>query len=421
MSKAAGRAAVAAFVAYDFGYGAFTGIVSTFVFPTYVTQAVAPDPETGAAQWAGAQAVAGVLIALLAVPFGALADQGGRRRFLLAAATSVMAAATFGLWFIRPAAEWLLPALVLAATATVAFEVATVFYNAMLPGLVAPHRLGRLSMLAWASGYAGALICLGLSLALLIGPDPPLFGLDRASAEPIRATALLAGAWLVLFTWPACVFIPDPATRVPWRAAMAGGIAELRAALRDAVRRPMLRRFLIARLFYMDGIVTLFAFGGIYASGEFGLSSREVLIFGIGLAVSAGVGATSFALIEDRIGAKTTVMVSLIATNALCVPLLLVRESIWFWILGLCLGLFVGPAQAASRSMMAHMAPPEARAAWFGLFALSGRVTAFLGPAAVGLAILALRSQRAGMAVIVLFLTVGIVLLARVKSPRTDI
>jgi UMF1 family MFS transporter len=414
------RRAVAAWVLYDFAYGAFTTVVSTFVFATYFTQAVARDPATGAAQWASAQALAGILIALLSVPLGAVADRAGRRRSMLGVFTAIMIAATFALWTIRPHGD-VFAALTLIVIATVAFEVASVFYNAMLPGLVSPRRLGRLSGLGWGAGYAGGLICLALSLALLVSPDPPLFGLSKAEAEPVRATALLAGAWLTLFSWPAIVFVPERGASAPWGMAIRRGVAELRDVLREAVREKGLRAFLLARLFYMDGLTTLFAFGGIYAAGQFGLSASEVLIFGIGLTLTAGIGAAVFAFAEDRIGAKTVVMIAVCAMAALGAVLLVLRDRTLFWVFGLSLGIFVGPAQAASRSLMARMAPAGRHSAYFGLFALSGRVTGFLGPLALGGVTAAFHSQRAGMAVIVVFLALGAALLARVPSPAPEV
>jgi UMF1 family MFS transporter len=420
LHPAAARTAVIGWVLYDWAYGAFTTVVVTFVFATYFTQAVAPDPARGAALWAGMQACAGAAVALLAVPLGAIADRGGRRRGMLAGATAVMTACTLALWSVHAHAGQVARALSLAGLAMVAFEVATVFYNAMLPGLARPQRLGRLSMLGWAAGYAGGLACLSLCLLVLVLPKPPLFGLDPRQAEPVRACALLAGAWLALFAWPVVAFVPEHGPPVAWRRALREGEAELRAVLGRAVRQPPLRRFLLARLLFMDGLTTLFAFGGIYAAGQFGLSPSGVLLFGIGLNVAAGIGALGFAPIEDRIGAKATVLISLSCLAGLGTALLLIHDRTAFWVLGHALGLFVGPAQAASRSLMARMAPSGARAAYFGLFALSGRVTGFLGPAALALATAAFASQRAGMAVIVLFLAAGAITLAGVSSPPSE-
>ncbi len=412
------RRAAMAWVLYVWADHAFATIVATFVFATYFTQAVAEDPVTGTSQWVLMQTVAGFAVALLAVPLGAIADTGGRRNLLLGACLAVLVAATAGLWFVKPDPSYVLLALVLAGIGTVAYEVATIFYNAMLPDIAPRERYGRLSSFAWGAGYGGGLAALVVALVLLVQPDPPLFGLDQAAAEPIRACAILAAIWALAFGWPALVYIPKPATTRPWGQAVRAAWAELGTTLRAAVRDPVLRRFLIARMLFMDGLVTLFAFGGIFAAGTFGFSARDVLLFGIGLNITAGLGVLAFAFIEDRIGPKAAIMISLWALVVLGTPALIVTDPFWFWVFGLALGLFVGPAQSASRSMMAHMAPPDARAAWFGLFALSGRVTAFVGPLFLALATSLFQSQRAGMATILVFLAAGAIALIGLRIPR---
>jgi len=412
------RRAAISWVLYVWADHAFATIVATFVFATYFTQAVAEDPIKGASQWVLMQTVAGAAVALLAVPLGAIADSGGRRNALLGVSLAVMVAATLGLWFVKPEPSYVLLALVLAGVGTVAYEIASIFYNAMLPDLAPRERFGRLSSFAWGAGYGGGLAALVVALVFLVQPDPPLFGLDAASSEPVRACVILAGLWALVFGWPALVFIPKPATQRPWGAAVRTAMAELRTTLRAAVADPVLRRFLIARMLFMDGLVTLFAFGGIFAAGTFGFTAREVLLFGIGLNITAGLGVIGFAFIEDRIGPKSAIMISLWALVALGTPALIVTEPLWFWVFGLALGLFVGPAQSASRSLMAHMAPPEARSAWFGLFALSGRVTAFIGPLFLALATTMFQSQRAGMATILVFLAAGALALIGLRVPR---
>ncbi len=383
----------------------------TFVFATYFVRAVAPDPITGTAAWAGAQTAAGLAIALLAAPLGAVADRGGHGRIMLAGCVAVLVGCTAGLWFVKPNAADTARALWLAGAATVAFEIGFVFYNAMLPSVAAPGRIGRVSGIGWACGYAGGIVCLGLCLALLIDPHPPLFGLAAARAQPVRATALFAAAWIALFAWPALVFIPSPPRR-GWRVALREGTGALVAALRAAAADPVLRRFLLARMLYTDGLTTLFAFGGIFAAGSFGMGAREVLLLGIALNVTAGIGAFGFGLAQDRLGDRRTVQIALSALVVLAGAVLAARSVTAFWVLALGLGVFVGPAQAASRSLMARLAPAEHRNAGFGLFALSGRVTGFVGPAALGAATALFHSQRAGMAVIVALLAAGLGVLA---------
>jgi UMF1 family MFS transporter len=171
-------------------------------------------------------------------------------------------------------------------------------------------------------------------------------------------------------------------------------------------------------MLYMDGLNTLFAFGGIYAAGTFNMSFDQILIFAIALNLSSGLGAIGFAWIDDWVGAKPTILVALAAMVVLGAALLFVESKAAFIALAVGLGLFFGPAQASSRSLMSRLAPADMRAAFFGLFALAGRITAFLGPALVGWVTYAAQSQRVGMATILPFFVIGGLLLVFVREPR---
>ncbi len=406
------RGAILAWCLFDWAGSAFSTIVVTFVFATYFVRAVAPDPVAGTAAWASAETAAGLTIALLAAPFGAVADRGGHRRVLLGLCTALVVACTAALWFVRPRAADMVTALALVATATVAFEIGFVFYNAMLADIAPAGRIGRISGLGWGAGYAGGLGCLGLCLVLLINPHPPLFGLNAAAAEPVRAAALFAAGWIAVFSAPLLWLAPAPARRSDWRTALRQGLRELLPSLRAAAADRVLWRFLAARMLYTDGLNTLFAFGGIFAAGTFGMGARQVLLLGIALNLTAGLGAAGFALVQDRIGDRATVLIAIGALAGLGGLVLLARSAGVFWALALALGVFVGPAQSASRSLMARLAPEATRNAQFGLYALSGRVTGFVGPAALGAVTAAFNSQRAGMAVVVVLLAAGWGLLA---------
>ena len=404
---------------YDWANSAFPTVVSTFVIAAYFAQGIAPDPATGQSQWGWTLALAGLCIAILSPLLGAVADAGGRRRAMLGLFTVMTALATAGIWFAKPDPAFTLYALACVALATISFEIGTVFYNSMLPQVAPRERLGRVSGLAWGLGYAGGLACLGVALVVLVQPNPSPLGLDRTEAEHVRATALLVAVWLLVFSWPALLALPDPPGRKPsWRQAAAAGLAEVVALVRTLPRNPVLARFLVARLFYTDGLNTLFAFGAIYAAGTFGMGFEQILVFGIAMNVAAGLGAAGFALVEDRVGSRRMVLAALAAMVALGVPLLLTGSETWFWILALSLGLFFGPAQAASRSFMARLAPPGEASAWFGLFALSGRVTGFLGPAVLAAVTALTASQRIGMATVLVFLAIGALILATVREDQ---
>ncbi|MGG5886837.1 MFS transporter [Falsiroseomonas sp. HC035] len=406
-----------AWALYDWANSSFPTVVSTFVIAAYFVQGIAADPVSGQAQWGWMQSAAGLAVALLSPVLGAVADAGGRRRLMLGVATLLTAIATGMIWFALPAPDYALYTLVCVGLATIAFEIGTVFYNSMLPSVAPPGRLGRVSGFGWGLGYAGGLACLALSLVVLIQPDPAWFGLDRAASEHVRAVALLVAAWLLVFSWPLLVALPDPAgPRPSWAQAAARGLEEIAGLIRTLPRNPALARFLVARLFYTDGLNTLFAFGAIYAAGVFGMGLDRILLFGIAMNVTAGLGAAGFALIEDRVGSRRMVLGALLAMVVLGAGLLLATSELWFWIMALSLGLFFGPAQAASRSFMARLAPPGEVSAHFGLFALSGRITGFLGPAALAAVTTATGSQRLGMATVLVFLAIGAAILATVRE-----
>jgi UMF1 family MFS transporter len=402
-----------AWASYDWANSAFPTVVSTFVIAAYVTQAIAPDPVTGQVWWGWMQAIVGVVIGLTSPLLGAIADAGGRRRLLLALCTALTALFTAGIWFAKPDAGYALWALLCVALASLCFELGTVFYNAMLPSVCDRARIGRLSGIGWALGYAGGLACLVLCLVMLVQPNPPLLPLDRGEAEHVRATALLVALWLAVFAWPLLLLAPPEAgAKRPWGVAAREGLSEIIAILRGLPRRPAMLRFVLARLFYTDGLNVLFAFGAVFAAGAFGMGFEEILLFGIALNITGGLGALAGGWVDERLGARPTVMLSLVALMGIGAAMLLVESKTAFWVLGVSLGLFFGPAQAASRSLMAQMAPPAEMAAHFGLFALSGRATGFLGPALLAIVTDVTDSQRWGMAVVLVLLGVGLALLA---------
>ncbi|WP_316976024.1 MFS transporter [Shumkonia mesophila] len=403
---------------YDWANSAFPTVITTFVFAAYFTRAVAADEVAGTSQWGAAMSLSGLAIALAGPVLGAIADRGGRRKPWIAAFTALCVALTALLWFARPDPSFALYTLVLVASANFAFEMGGVFYNAMLPGLAAEGRLGRLSGWAWGVGYAGGLACLVVALVGFVQAENPLFGLDRDAAEHVRATAPLVALWFALFSLPLFLWTPDvPATGVGLIEAARRGVATLAGTLRRVGEYRMVARFLLAHMIYADGLNTLFAFGGIYAAGTFGMEFADIIVFGIGLNVTAGLGAALFAWADDAVGPKRTILVAVAGLAGFGAVLVLIDSVTLFWIFGLGLGVFVGPAQAASRSFMARLAPPHLRAEMFGLYALAGKATAFVGPALLAWVTAASGSQRWGMATILGFFVIGGLLLLAVKEP----
>ena len=415
----AGRRAIVAWCLYDWANSSFPTVIVTFVFAAYFTSQVAESDTVGTALWGNAMSLSALAVALLAPLFGAIADNGGPRKPWVGFFSLLCVAIGAGLWTIAPERDLVWRALILAGLANAAFELGQVFYNAMLPEVAPPRLLGRVSGWAWAAGYAGGLVCLAICLVVFALPEVPPFGLDKASFEHVRATGPFVALWFAVFCLPMFLLTPDRArSGLPMGQALRRGLGQLLRTFKEVRRYGNIARFLIARMLYIDGLNTLFAFGGIYAAGSFGMGFQEILVFGILLNVTSGLGAAGFAWVDDWLGSKPTIIIAVAALTVLGGAILLVETKTWFMILGAALGIFIGPAQAASRTLMARLAPPEMRTEMFGLYAFSGKATAFLGPAMVGWVTLWADSQRVGMATILIFFVAGLVLLLPVKEPR---
>ena len=412
------RRALVAWCFYDWANSAFPTVVITFVFAAYYTTAIAEDPLAGTAEWGLAIALSGLAVALLAPILSAVAAQGGRRKPWIGVFTVLAVVSGATLWTVEPDPSFAILALILVALGNAAFELGQVFYNAMLPDVAPPARLGRVSGWAWGLGYAGGLVCLALCLVLFLRDAGPVFDLATEAAEQVRIIGPFVALWFAVFAATLILFTPDtPASGRPVGEAVTQGLRTLVATLRALPRHGQIGRFLLARMIYTDGLNTLFAVGGLYAKVTFDMSYQEVLEFGILLNIAAGLGAVGFAWVDDIFGAKRTIVIALIALTLFSTLILLVESKTWFIVLGCAIGVFIGPAQAASRSLMARLAPAELRTEMFGLYALSGKATAFIGPALVGWVTVWAHSQRAGMATILIFFLVGLILLRPLEDP----
>ena len=409
------RKPVIAFCLYDFANSAFTTIIITFVFATYFSSGIAADPTTGGAQWSFAMAAAGLAIAILSPIFGAIADQSGRRKPWILVLSIICIIATAMLWYARPGdVAWTLTFVIIA---TIGFEMGMLFYNALLPTVATPATMGRVSGWAWSLGYAGGLISLAVALFVLVQADPAPFGLDKAQVEHVRATALLVAGWFAVFAIPLFLFGNEPESPgIPAVLAVRQGFKQLALSLRNIRNHKNVFRYLIAAMIYSDGVHTVFALGGVYAGVTFGMQTEEIIMLGISLNVTAGLGAFAFGWVDDRLGSKPTIIISLVALIVTSAVVMAAPDKNTFWIAALAMSTFFGPVQAASRTLMARLSPPAMRGEMFGLLALSGKVTAFAGPAVVGWVTLATGSYRLGISTVLIFLIVGLLLLRGVKE-----
>ena len=442
------RAAVVSWIFFDWAAQPYFTLITTFVFSPYFVTHMASDPASGQAMWGFATAAAGLVIALLSPVLGAIADASGRRKPWIAGFGALLVIGSSLMWFGGPGDPSVIPALLLAyGIATIGVEFAMVFNNAMMPSLVPPNKIGRLSGTGWATGYVGGILSLILVLGYLAA-DPatgrtlfgfmPLFGLDPVTHQGDRITGPLTAIWFIIFVTPMFLLTPDYPAKLPVRDALHRGLSELKGTLAELPKRKSMAAFLLANMIYTDGLVSLFAFGGIYAAGTFGWHTIQIGTFGILLAIAGTIGAWLGGKLDDTLGPKRVIAGSTVVLLASIIGVLLVdKDSIFFikvappapggalfsgaaerayLLLGCLIGMAGGPLQAASRSLLVRMAPKDRVAQYFGLFALTGKVTSFVGTLLIGAITAITASQKAGMAVLVLFFVAGLALLSRVRE-----
>ncbi len=421
------RGPVIAWALWDWGSSAYNAVILTFVFSVYLTGAVGkglPGPIDASAWLGYALGAAGLVIALAAPVIGQRADSAGRRKRATAVWTVLTVVAMAALFAVRDDYSYLWLGLALLGLGSIFFELATVSYNAMLVQVTTPANMGRISGFGWSMGYFGGIVLLLAVYTGLIAGSGATRGLLGAPTEGglnIRIVALVAAAWFLVFALPLFAVVPEvpPAADRAAGLGIAGSYRKLAADLRALyARSPQTVFFLLASALFRDGLAAIFTFGAVLAVSVYGIGAGDVLIFGIAANVVAAAGALTGGWLEDRVGGPKPVIVgSLVALIADGTVLLFVSGPAMFWLFGLILTLFVGPAQSSSRTFLARLAPGGQEGQLFGLYATTGRAVSFIAPTLFGVFTSIFGAPRAGIVGILLVLVAGLVALAPVRNP----
>jgi MFS transporter, UMF1 family len=435
--KVVPRKQVISWAMWDWATQPFNSVILTFVFASlylvsdnFLPADIAALPDGDAvkeqalaglsAGYGLATTLAGILILLLAPVLGQRADASGLQKRLLLLFTGILALVQFALFFVfaDPAYFWLGAGLL--ALGAVVSEIAGVNYNAMLVQVSTRKTIGKVSGLGWGLGYIGGIVALVIVVALTFAD---WFGLDTSNGLAYRLIAVGAGVWTIIFSLPLAFNVPEaPAGRPD--IAKVGFFRSYVVLVKDIGKlfkeSASTGWFLIASAIYRDGLAGVFAFGGILAAVAFGFTANEVMIFGIAANIVAGISTIIAGRIDDMVGPKAVILFALFGLVAMAVVIFALHDTgtAVFWAGGLILSAFVGPAQAASRSLLARVTPEGRQGEVFGLYATTGRVASFISPALWTLFIVAFGATIYGVLGIALVLLVGAVALLFVKIPK---
>ncbi len=426
---------------WDWATQPFNTVLLTFVFVSlYLTSSSFLSPElqelaatnpddpavtAGLAQLASQfgmfDAIAGLLVLAIAPVLGSRADARGRQKLSLAICTIAMIIGMFSLWFVKPQAAlfWLGVAIIMAIKLFA--EIGQVNANAMLVGIASPKTVGRISALGWGFGYIGGIVAMAL---IVIWQTFDWFGVPGDDGLIYRLIAVGCAIWTIIFSIPIFRNVPEPSVaneerQVGFFASYKVVVQDIKALYGNTKTRPAFW-FLLSSAVFRDGLGAIFAFGAILGAQVFGFDTQSMLIFGIAANLVAGVSTIISGRFDDLWGPKRLIEISLICMIVVGALVYFLRDqgAIVFWIGGLILCAFVGPAQAASRSFLARLTPAGHEGAIFGLYATTGRATSWIASSAWAILIGITHSTAAGILAIVAVLLLGLLLLIPVKDPR---
>lgn len=422
-------------------------LITIYVFAPYFATTVVGDPVQGQAMVALANSIAGWIVAFTAPLLGAAVDKLGPRKPGLALFTGLMVPPIAALWFATPDGQGLSPAAVVAIIALIGvlFPYSEIHHNAMLPFAARRDEAPVASGLALSAGNGASVLALLFVLwaFALPGrvdwrfvPAAPLFGLDPARHESDRIVAPIAAALMALSLVPILLFARDAprnATRVG--EAVRGSAGQLWRTLKLIPHHRDTGVFLVSRMLYADGKLALLVFGGVFAAGLMGWGVLEMLAYGVLLSAFAVFGGFFGGWLDRLIGPKRAVQVELVGAIVFMLgtlgggrsrilfnevdvaalpkvwngPLFTTWPEITYLLCGFGVAVFVTACYASSRTLLVRLSPPELTGSFFGLYALSGAATAWLGPTLVGIFTAAFDSQQAGFVPIAGLLLAGLV------------
>ena len=401
------------FALYDFANSAFTTIIITFIFSTYFAKQIAPNPVLGQSYWGWTIGITGVVVALIGPLLGTIADKKNYSEFFIKIFTIICISLTCLLWFSKPSEKYLIYTLFIVGLANIFYELSLIFYNSTLKKISESNNLGKSSGFSFALGYIGGIIVLIICITIFIDNDSLPFGLSKENSENVRATSILVAFWYLIFSMPFLFNLKKTnKNEIEEKINYTKNFKEL---IWDKGLNNI-GKFLLARMLYADGLNAIIIMGGIFAVGVFSLEIKDLLVLSVLMNITAFIGAIVGGYANDRFSSKSVIIFSLIGLILSSSIILFLESKIIFLFFASINGFFIGPVQSASRVFMTKSIDENNQASGFGLFALSGKLTSFIGPLLVSTITYISNSQKIGFSSAIALLLIGLLVLLKVKK-----
>ena len=401
------------FALYDFANSAFTTIIITFIFSTYFAKEIAPNPILGQSYWGWTIGITGVIVAIIGPLLGSFADKKNYTEFFIKIFTIICISLTCLLWFSKPSEKYLLYTLLIVGLANIFYELSLIFYNSTLKKISESENLGKSSGFSFALGYIGGIIVLIICIKIFIDNNTLPFGLSNENSENVRVTSLFVALWYLVFSIPFLFNLKKINNYKIQKTT--NDIKNFKEIIWDKGLNNI-GKFLLARMLYADGLNAIIVMGGIFAVGVFKLEIKDLLVLSVLMNVTAFIGAIIGGYANDRFSSKSVIIFSLIGLILSSSIILFLKSKIIFLIFASINGFFIGPVQSASRVFMTKSIDENNQASGFGLFALSGKLTSFIGPLLVSTITYISNSQKIGFSSAIVLLLIGLLILLKVKK-----
>ena len=408
------RIEVVSWAMYDFANSGYTTVVITAVFNAYFVSVVAGNAPWATFAWTAALAVSYALIMLTAPVVGAYADVHGSKKRLLLFTTVGCVVFTAGLALVGRGELALGIAMVILSNFF--FGSGENLIAAFLPEIARGEAMGRVSGWGWSLGYCGGLTALGLCLVYVTYAQAQ----GATADEFVPVTMLITAALFAIASLPTFIFLKERAQPVVGAAdIMRSAFRRLTDTLGHARRHADLWRFLVCVVFYQAGIQTVVALAAVYAQEVMKFTTRDTLILILVVNVTAAAGAFAFGHVQDRIGHVKTLVITLIGWLIAVVLAWMAESATMFWIVANLVGVCMGSSQSAGRALVGYLSPPAHTAEFFGLWGLTVKLSAILGPVTYGLVTwITLGNHRFAMLVTGAFFVIGMAILAGLDVAR---